>query len=109
MRLRAATCSRLIRAGRMACTSPMAGPYRRATVPPARPGKVGAVGVALLDVPGQRAEALPETGGPPGPATHAAAGADGLTVASLEIRAPHAPAGHRARPRSAHHMPPSGQ
>ena len=43
IRLRAATCSRLIRAGRTAWTSPMAGPYRCATVPPARPRKISAI------------------------------------------------------------------
>jgi hypothetical protein len=97
-------------AGRTARTSPMAGPYGRATVPPARPrksrrsrcvawhrrpgrrrarpprgarlfpvevaqghdgpqvGQVHTVGAAVVDVPRQRAEALPEGGGSAGPA-----------------------------------------
>src|SRR5580700_1089328 len=69
-------------------------------------GQVGAVGVTVVDVPGQGAEALPETGGPAWPASNAAARADRLAVASLEIGTLHAPVGHRGRSRSGHHMPP---
>src|SRR5258705_12769709 len=56
MPLRDAVCSRVIRAGRTAWISPMAGPYCRATVPPARPRKMSAIaaplagGGALVDV-----------------------------------------------------------
>src|SRR5215469_2933406 len=60
-------------------------------------GEVDAVGVTLVDVPGQRAEALPEAGRAAGAAAHAAAGADRLAVTALEVRAPHPPVGHRAR------------
>src|SRR5262245_48607226 len=42
MRLRGGACSSVMRAGRTAQTSPMAGPYSRATVPPARPRKISA-------------------------------------------------------------------
>ena len=71
-----------------------------------QPGQVGAVGVALVDVPGQGAEALPERGRPPGAPAYAPARADRLAVASLEIGAPYPPVTHPARCRFGHHMPP---
>jgi hypothetical protein len=68
-------------------------------------GQVDAVGVAVMDVPRQRAEALPEAGGSAGPAAHAAARADRFAVARLEIGATHAPVHHRAAPCFGHHIP----
>jgi len=60
--------------------------------------QIDAVGVTIVDVPGQGAEALPEAGGSARAATHAAARADRLAVACLEIRASHPPVSRRARP-----------
>ena len=68
--------------------------------------QVEAVGVAVADVPRQGAEAFPEAGGPAGAAAHAAAWADRLAVACLEVGAPDVPVGHRARRCCGHHMPP---
>src|SRR5206468_6270465 len=48
-------------------------------------GQIDAVGVTIVDVPGQGAEALPEAGGSARAATHAAARADRLAIACLEI------------------------
>jgi hypothetical protein len=61
-------------------------------------GKIDAIGVTVVDVPGQGAEALPETGGPARAATNAAARADRLAIAGLEIGASHAPVSRRPRP-----------
>src|SRR5262249_19658437 len=62
-----------------------------------QPRQVGAVGVALVDVPGQGAEALPESGRPAGTAAYAAARADRLAVASLEVGASYSPVAYPAR------------
>ena len=61
-------------------------------------GLLTSVGVTIVDVPGQGAEALPEAGGSAGPAAHAAARADRLAVARLEVGASHMPVRHRAAP-----------
>src|SRR6185312_10175732 len=60
--------------------------------------QIDAVGVTVVDVPGQAAEALPEAGGSARAPSHAAARADRLTIACLEIGAPHPPVSRQARP-----------
>src|SRR5579859_3725873 len=57
-------------------------------------------------MPGHGAEALPVTGGPTGPAAHAAARAYRLAVAALEIGALHSPVSHCAEPWYGHHATP---
>ena len=68
-------------------------------------GQVEAVGVAFADVPGQRAKALAEAGGTARAPANAAAGADRLAVAGLEVGSPDTPIRHNTGSQRCHHFP----